>query len=106
MKNIFIKPLTLIINQMINTVSFPDKLKNLKILQVFKKDDEMLFTNYRPTCISLLPVISKLFESIIFKQLYNFFVDNTFVQCTIWLLNRTLDRVRLAALELIDQIIL
>ncbi len=33
-----------------------------------------MFTNYRP--ISLLPAISKIFEKVIFKQLYEFFTQN------------------------------
>ncbi len=62
-----VKPITLIINQMLNTGIFPDKLKIVKIIPILKKD-ETLFTNYRP--ISLLPAISKIFEKVIFKQLY------------------------------------
>ncbi len=73
-KTAVIKPIMIIINQMINTGIFPDKLKIDKIIPIFKKDDETQFTNYRP--ISLLPTISKIFEKIIFKQLYKFFLDN------------------------------
>ncbi len=50
---------------MLNTEIFPDKLK------IHNKDVEIRFTNYRP--ISLLPAISKIFEKVIFKQLYQFF---------------------------------
>ncbi len=53
-----------------NTGIFPDKLKIAKVLPLFKKDDENLFTNYRP--ISLLPTISKVFEKVIFKQLHQY----------------------------------
>ncbi len=69
-----IKPITVIINQMLNTVIFPDKLKIAKIIPLFKKDDENLFTNYRP--ISLLPTISKVFDTVIFTQLHQFCRDN------------------------------
>ncbi len=51
--------------QMINTGIIPDMLKIAKIVPIYKKDDETQFTNYRP--ISLLPTISKIFETIIFK---------------------------------------
>ncbi len=68
-----IRPITLIINQMLNTGIFPDKLKVAKIISIHKKDDKTLFTNYRP--ISLLPAISKIFEKVIFKQLYQFFQE-------------------------------
>ncbi len=56
---------------MLNTGIFPDKLKIAKVTPVYKKDDETLFTNYRP--ISMLPSISKVFEKVIFKQLYEYF---------------------------------
>ncbi len=73
-KTAVIKPITIIINQMINTGIFQDKFKIGKIIPIFKKDDETQFTNYRP--ITLLPTISKIFEKIIFKQLYEIFLDN------------------------------
>ncbi len=59
---------------MINTGILPDKLKIAKILSIYKKDDETHFINYRP--ISLLHTISKIFDRVIFKQLYNYFLDN------------------------------
>ncbi len=59
---------------MLNTGIFADKLIIAKICPIHKKDDDTLFTNYRP--ISLLPVISKIFEQVILKQLYEFFQAN------------------------------
>ncbi len=70
-KDAIIKPLTVIINQMLTTGIFPEKLKIAKMIPVSKKKNDTLFTNYRP--ISPLPTISKIFEKIIFKQLYNLF---------------------------------
>ena len=60
---VIIKPLTLLINQVLNTGTFPDKLKIAKVIPIFKKGDPSLFENYRP--ISLLPVISKVLQKII-----------------------------------------
>ncbi len=54
-KDILAGPLQLIINQMLITGIFPDKLKLAKINTIYKKDDPTNFTNYRP--ISLLPSI-------------------------------------------------
>ena len=71
LKNILLEPLTITINQMLNTGIFPDKLKIAKVKPLYKKDDEQLFNNYRP--ISLLPAISKIFEKIMFNQLFAFF---------------------------------
>ncbi len=72
--NTLIKPAVTIINQMLNTGLFPDKLKTAKICPIHKKYDDTLFTNYRP--ISLLPAISKIFEKVIVKQLYESFQAN------------------------------
>ena len=71
-----IKPiLTLIINQSLCTGIFPSKLKIAKVLPLYKnKGDCHLFDNYRP--ISLLPTISKIFEKVVHKQLYDYFADN------------------------------
>ncbi len=69
-----IKPLTLVINQVINTGIFPDTLKLAKVIPIFKKDDPSVFKNYRP--ISLLPTISKVIEKIISSQLTAYFNDS------------------------------
>ena len=66
-KPVIITPLTLLINQVLNTGIFPDKLKIAKVIPIYKKGDPQLFENYRP--ISLLPTISKVLEKIIHKQL-------------------------------------
>ncbi len=50
-KGVILKPITLIINQMLNTGIFPDKLKIAKVVPIYKKEDETLFTNYRPISI-------------------------------------------------------
>ncbi len=70
-KNVLVEPLTIIISQMLHTGIFPDLLKIANVTPIFKKDDETIFSNYRP--ILLLPVISKLFEKVIFSQTYDFF---------------------------------
>ncbi len=72
------------------------------MIPIYKKDDEILFTNYRP--ISLLPSISKIFEKVIFNQTYTYFEDQK------WFFNgqygfRTEYSSEYAALELIDRVI-
>ena len=71
LKNELYMPLTLIINQTLHTEIYPNEFKIAKVIPVFKKGDPILLTNYRP--ISLLPTLSKIFERVIFTQLYSFF---------------------------------
>ena len=66
--------LSIIINQSLLTGIFPDTLKIAKISPVYKKEDPHLTDNYRP--ISLLPIISKVFEKVVFKQVYDYFTKN------------------------------
>ena len=42
-----------------------------------KKDNKQLIKNYRP--ISLLPIFAKVFEKIIFTNLYNHLTDNDLI---------------------------
>ena len=56
-KNLLAKPLTLLINQMLNTGIFPSKLKQSKVTPIFKAKDKELLSNYRP--ISVLSSVSK-----------------------------------------------
>ena len=68
------KPLTIIINQCLETGIFPDALKVAKVKPLYKKGDSCCFNTYRP--ISLLPTISKIFERVMFSQLYSYFNVN------------------------------
>ena len=67
-------PLTHVINQSICTGIFPDSLKIARVVPLFKKGDQHILHNYRP--ISLLPVVSKVFEKVVFNQLYKYVTDN------------------------------
>ena len=53
---------------------FPNKSKLAKLVPIFKKGDTSFPENYRP--ISLLPAISKVFEKVVFNQLYEYFISN------------------------------
>ena len=99
---VIVKSLTIIINQMLNTGIFPDKLKIAKVIPLFKKENDALFTNYRP--ISLLPAISKIFEKAIYNQLYNYFQTNKLFYSSQYGF-RAGHSTELAALELVDRVI-
>ena len=51
------------------------KLAN--VIPIFKKDDKQLIKIYRP--ISLLPICGKIFEKIIFNNLYNYLNTNNLI---------------------------
>ena len=57
-------------NYIVEKSIFPDELKLAEIIPVHKKDSTTDKTNYRP--ISLLPVVSKIFERLIIKQIEPF----------------------------------
>ena len=95
------QPLTTIINQSLCTGIFPDLLKIAKVLPFFKKADPHIFDNYRP--ISLLPTISKVFEKIVYKQIYNYFQTNKLFYIHQYGF-RDQHSTELAALELTDRI--
>ena len=65
-----------------------------------KKDDVTLMDNYRP--ISLLTSISKLFEKVVFDQLYDYFQNNHLFYSSQYGF-RKLHSAEFAALELIDR---
>ena len=61
-------------DSIIRSSIFPDELKLAEIIPVHKEGDTTDKANYRP--ISLLPIISKVFERLIAKQISPFI--NTF----------------------------
>ena len=70
-------PLKLIFNNILRTSNFPILWKLANVTPVFKKNDKQLIKNYRP--ISLLPLLSKVFEKIIFNKLYKHLTDNNLI---------------------------
>ena len=54
----------------VNENKFPDTLKFSDIVPVFKKLDPPDKTNFRP--VSVLPLLSKVFEKIMYDQLYEY----------------------------------
>lgn len=102
MKPVVISALTIIINQSLKRGIFPDKLKIARVIPLYKKDDDKLFTNYRP--ISLLPTFSKIFEKIIANQFKDYFEQNQYFYKGQYGF-RTNHSTELAAIDLIEKII-
>ena len=101
--HIILPTLTLIINQSLVTGIFPNQLKIARVIPLYKKDDETILDNYRP--ISLLTSISKVFEKIVFKQMYEYFTSNNLFYDHQYGY-RTLHSTELATMEMTDRILL
>ena len=100
---VIIKPLTLLINQVLNSGIFPDKLKIAKVIPIYKKGgDPSLFEKYR--LISLLPAVSKVLEKIRALKLSSYLEKNKLLFDNQYGL-RPKHCTEHAALELIDIII-
>ena len=70
-----IKPICQLFNQCIMENTFPDKMKMANITPLFKKKDKLNKDNYRS--VNLLPVLSKIFEKLLYKQMFEF-MENLF----------------------------
>lgn len=59
-----------IINKSLLIGKFPDSLKIARVVPIHKAGDKTDPNNYRP--ISVLPLFSKIFEKVVYKQLYTY----------------------------------
>ena len=62
------------INLSFSTGVYPEKLKVAKVIAIYKSGDKTNISNYRP--ISLLSIVSKIFERAIYVRLFDFFESN------------------------------
>ena len=69
--DIFANFICLHFNYCIDTGEFPQEFKNADIIPVHKKNEKSDKTNYRP--VSILPNLSKIYEKLIYDQLYDYF---------------------------------
>ena len=99
--NELVSPLTIVINQMLNTGVFPNQLKISKVIPKYKSKDHTLLSNYRP--IALLPSISKIFEYVFLEQLSNYFIKNNLLSSQQYRF-RANHSTELAALNLVDHL--
>ena len=66
--------LTYIFNLSLASGIYINEWKRARVTPIYKSEDKTKCENYRP--ISILPVISKVFEKEIFRQLYGYLTDN------------------------------
>ena len=69
--------LVYLFNTPLETSQFPDPWKIARVSPIFKDGDKTKKSNYRP--ISVLPVVSTLFEKLVFNQLYQYLNGNCFI---------------------------
>eukprot|EP00794_Sanderia_malayensis_P005002 gene5002-5659_t len=94
-------PLSHIINVSLDTGQFSQEWKSAKIIPLHKSGSTTNFDNYRP--ISVLPIVSKVIEKIVQKQLINF-LDQTKLLSTRQFGFRAKMSTELAATLLLDDI--
>ena len=68
---VIVNPIKILINKSIENSVFPQKLKVAQVRPLFKKNNLLDKSNYRP--VSVLPAISKFYERAIYDQLDQFF---------------------------------
>ena len=57
--------------------TFPNDWKKGNVVPILKKGDKQILKNYRR--ISLLPVCGKIFEKLIFNEMFKFFIENDLI---------------------------
>ena len=73
----FSNVLCYVFNSCILSGVFPNELKIVKVIPLYKSGNSNCMSNYRP--ISILPTISKIFEKLLHKRIYNFLEDNNII---------------------------
>ena len=75
--DVIAESLCTIFNCSIDTGIFPDDWKSAKVLPLFKQGERSEMGNYRP--ISIIPTVAKVFERIIYDQVYAFLTVNELI---------------------------
>jgi hypothetical protein len=73
-KPFIISPLINMCNKMLVQGIYPERVKFSLIKPIYKRGDKSSPSNYRP--ISLLPVLSKIFEKVIYNRLFDHLHSN------------------------------
>ena len=73
-KDALVKPLTVLFNKSLSYCKVPSLWKTANVISLHKKNSKQDLSNYQP--VSLLSIVGKLMEKIMFKYLFNHFRDN------------------------------
>ena len=71
------KPLELIFQEAMESDSFLSEWKKGNVVPIHIKDDKQCSKNYRP--ISLAQTCRKIFEKLIFNEMFKFFIENKLI---------------------------
>jgi len=66
-----------LVNMCLSQGIFPDEMKVVRVIPLYKSGDGKLITNYRP--VSILPIFSKIFERVIYNRILTFINDNNLI---------------------------
>ena len=72
--------LTRLFNKSLELGKFPSMWKKANVIPLYKKAERYLAANYRP--VSLLSIMAKVFERIVFKYLFNYFREHFMI--SVW----------------------
>ena len=75
--NSICKPLSIIFKDCLSEGKFPHEWKKANVVPLHKKGNKQSLENYRP--ISLLPICSKIFERLIYNEMFTFFTENNLI---------------------------
>ena len=75
--NSIVLPLQIIFQNIFVSSIYQDMWKLTNVIPIFKKGDKKFVKNYRP--ISLLPICGKIFEKVIFNNLYKYLNTNNLI---------------------------
>ena len=75
--NSICKPLSIIFKDCLSEGKFPHEWKKANVVPVHKKGNKQSLENYGP--ISLLPICSKIFERLIYNEMFTFFTENNLI---------------------------
>ena len=76
------KPLEIIFQNCLRSGKFPSEWKKASVVLTFKKGDKQCIKNYRQ--VSLLPVCGKVFQRLLYNNMFSFFSENDLISPKQW----------------------